>query len=168
MSSPVDPAEYRRIIGLFATGVTVVATELNGEPQAMTANAVTSVSLDPLLVLVCINNQLPMVEYIRQAGVFTINILCDDQEPLSNYFAHLWHEPTPPDYRFLSSDAGPCLEGCMATIGCELYAIYDGGDHRIVVGRVVALDRCVEASRALLFFGGRYASLARVSPETKG
>ena len=165
MSSAIDPRDYRQAIGLFATGVTVVATEFEGEPRAMTASAVTSVSLDPLLVLVCIQNILPIAEHIRLAGVFSINILQESQEALSNYFAQLWKEPTPPPYRFLPWEAGPRLEGSMASIGCVLHEIFDGGDHRIVVGRVVALHTGGEPCRPLLFYSGRYASLAVTLPE---
>ncbi len=165
MSSSIDPGDFRRTIGLFATGVTVVATEFEGEPRAMTASAVTSVSLDPLLVLVCIQNILPIAEHIRLAGVFSINILQQSQEALSNYFAQLWKEPAPPPYRFVPWEAGPRLEGSMASIGCVLHEIFDGGDHRIVVGRVAALHRGGEPCWPLLFYSGRYASLAVTLPE---
>ncbi len=165
MSSTVNPRDYRQAIGLFATGVTVVATEFEGKPHAMTASAVTSVSLDPLLVLVCIQNILPITEQIRQAGTFSINILQESQEALSNYFAQLWKEPAPPPYRFVPWEAGPRLEGGMASIGCVLHEIFDGGDHRIVVGRVVALHTGSEPGRPLIFYSGRYASLAVTLPE---
>ena len=165
MSSAIDPRDYRQAIGLFATGVTVVATEFEGQPRAMTASAVTSVSLDPLLELICIQNILPIADQVRLAGVFSINILQENQEDISNYFAQLWKEPTPPPYRFVSWEAGPRLEGSMVSIGCVLHEVFDGGDHRIVVGRVVALHREDEPGRPLLFYSGRYASLAVPLPE---
>ena len=167
MSQFLDPTEYRRVIGLFATGVTVVVTRVDGEPRAMTANALTSVSLDPLLVLVCINKQLSMVEYIQQTQCFSISILREDQEPLSNYFAHLWKEPTPPPYQFVQWDGGLRLEGCIAALGCALYGVYDGGDHQIVVGRVMALCTCEQPYRPLLFYGGRYERLGAAPPATQ-
>jgi flavin reductase (DIM6/NTAB) family NADH-FMN oxidoreductase RutF len=160
MSSAINSRDYRQAIGLFATGVTVVATEFEGQPRAMTASAVTSVSLDPLLVLVCIQNILPIAEQIRQAGVFSINILQESQVDLSNYFAQLWQEPAQPHYRFLPWEAGPRLEGSLASIGCVLHEVCDGGDHRIVVGRVVALHTGEQSCRPLLFFSGCYAGLA--------
>jgi flavin reductase (DIM6/NTAB) family NADH-FMN oxidoreductase RutF len=159
MSTSIDPHDFRQVMGLFATGVTVVATMLEGEPHGMTANAITSVSLDPLLVLVCINNKLSMVEYIRQTQCFSISILREDQEPLSNYFAQLWKEPTPPPYRFAQWEGGLRLEGCLASLGCVLHGIYDGGDHRIVVARVMALYHGEQPYRPLLFYGGRYEKL---------
>lgn len=166
ITNEVDPGNYRRIIGLFATGVTVVATEVDGEPQCMTANAITSVSLDPVLVLVCVNNKLPMVEHVRQNKIFSINILREDQEALSNYFAQLWEAESPPPYEFVPWEGGLRLKGCIASIGCTLHEIYDGGDHRIVVGRVVALHMGAEPYRPLLFYGGRYERLATgVVPE---
>lgn len=165
MDSSINPRDYRRAIGLFATGVTVVAAEFEGQPRAMTASAVTSVSLDPLLALVCIQNILPIVEHIKHTRKFSINILREDQEPLSNYFAQLWKEPTPPPYQFLPWEGGLRLEGCIASIGCVLHEIFDGGDHRIVVGRVVALHQGSEPYQPLLYYGGRYASLATTPPE---
>ncbi len=164
MSSLVDPRDYRQVMGLFATGVTVVATEFEGEPRAMTASAVTSVSLDPLLVLVCIQNILPIAGQIQQTGCFSINILREDQEPLSNYFAQLWKEPAPPPYQFVAWEAGPRLEGAIASIGCVLHAVFDGGDHRIVVGRVLALYKGDEPYRPLLFYGGQYGRLILEPP----
>ena len=164
MMTPVDPRDFRQVMGLFATGVTVVVTTIDGEPRAMTANAITSVSLDPLLVLVCINNQFPMVEYIQQTQCFSISILREDQEPLSNYFAHLWKEPIPPPYQFAQWDGGLCLEGCIAALGCVLYGIYDGGDHQIVVARVMALYKGEQPYRPLLFYSGRYERLAVPPP----
>ena len=164
MSTPIDPRDFRQVMGLFATGVTVVATQIEGEPRAITANAITSVSLDPLLVLVCVNNQLPFVEYIRQTQCFSISILREDQEPLSNYFAQLWKEPTPPPYQFAQWEGGLRLEGCIASLGCVLYGAHDGGDHRIVVARVMALYKGEQPYRPLLFYGGRYERLAASSP----
>ncbi|MFQ5614825.1 MAG: flavin reductase family protein [Anaerolineae bacterium] len=161
MSPAIDPGDFRKIIGLFATGVTVVATEVGGEPHCMTANAITSVSLDPLLVLVCVNNQLAMAEYLQQGKAFSINILREEQEALSNYFADLWEGETPPPHKFVTWEGVPRLEGCIGSLGCVVHEVFDGGDHRIVVGRVVALHQGAEPFLPLLFYGGRYGKMAR-------
>ena len=164
MSIPIDPHDFRQVMGLFATGVSVVATMFEGKPRGMTANALTSVSLDPLLVLVCVNNQLPIVAHLQQTQCFSISILREDQEPLSNYFAQLWKEPTPPAYEFAQWEGGPRLEGCLAALGCALYGVHEGGDHRIIVARVIALYKGEPPYHPLLFYGGRYARLAAPSP----
>lgn len=158
-SSLIDSRDYRRTIGLFATGVTVLATEFEGKPHGMTANAVSSVSLDPLLVLVCVNVKQPMVEYLRAAKGFSINILRETQEPLSNYFAQMWKEPTPPPHQFVPWMGGPRLEGCIASLGCELHDIVAGGDHWIIIGRVLDLHHGPEPYRPLLFYSGQYERL---------
>lgn len=161
MSSSISPNEFRQAIGLFATGVTIVATEYEGELQTMTASAVTSVSLDPLLVLVCVGNKLELSETLGKTKGFSFNILREDQEALSNYFADLWEEGVPPpQLKFVSWEGVPRLVGCIASLRCVPHEIFDGGDHRIVVGRVVALHRGTEPYRPLLFYAGGYEKMA--------
>lgn len=160
MNSTIDSKEYRNVIGLFATGVTVVATEFEGELQTMTANAISSVSLDPLLLLVCVGKKLVLSESLGKSDGYTINILREEQEALSNYFADMWHEEEPPAFSFASWEGVPRLEGCIASLRCVPYEVYEGGDHRIVVGRVVGLHRGAEPYRPLLYYGGRYGQLA--------
>jgi flavin reductase (DIM6/NTAB) family NADH-FMN oxidoreductase RutF len=154
----VDPRTFRHTIGLFATGVTLVATEVNGEIKAMTANAFTSLSLDPPLVLCCVAKTAKMAEFLRTTPGFTVNILRQDQQDLSTYFAGAWKQPEPPRFSFTAWDGGPRLTSCVGAIGCALEQFLEGGDHWIVVGRVVALYR-TEYVRPLVFFGGRYAGL---------
>ncbi|MBM4422244.1 MAG: flavin reductase family protein [Chloroflexi bacterium] len=152
----LDPRAFRQTVGLFATGVTVVAAEREGDVHGMTANAVSSLSLDPMLVLVCVGKQALMASLLQETRGFSINILREDQESLSTYFAGGWKEPTPPPFRFVPWDGGPRLEGCAAAIGCERHQILEGGDHWIVIGRVVALHQGIEPRKPLLFYGGRY------------
>lgn len=146
-------------MGLFATGVTVVAARHEGEIHGMTANALTSVSLDPLLVLVCVGKQARMNRFIQHAGGFSINILSEDQEALSRYFAGSWKPVTPPEFRFAPWEGGPRLVGCLASVGCLTDRFIEAGDHRIVLGRAVALHHGDPSARPLLFFGGRYRRL---------
>lgn len=155
----LDARSFRQTVGLFATGVTVVATESDGEVHGMTANAVSSLSLDPMLVLACVGKQARMASLLERANGFSINILRDDQQALSTFFAGGWKEATPPPFRFAPWEGGPRLEGCAAALGCALHQIAEGGDHWILIGRVVSLHQGVEPRRPLLFYGGRYGQL---------
>lgn len=160
MKSSVDSQDYRNAIGLFATGVTIIAAEFEGELQTMTANALTSVSLDPLLLLVCVGNKLEMSGSLGKVEGYTFNILQEDQEALSSYFADMWGDDPPPSYDFVPWDGIPRLEGCIASIKCVPHKVFDGGDHQIIVGRVVDIHFGDEPYKPLLFYAGRYGKLA--------
>lgn len=155
-SLAVDAGSFRRVMGWFATGVTVVASQHGGEVHGMTANAVASVSLDPLLVLVCIGRGTRMAGFIERSAGFSINILSQDQEALSRYFAGSWELRTPPEFRFLAADGGPRLVGALASVGCAVERVVEAGDHVVVLGRVIALHESEQSGEPLLFFGGRY------------
>jgi flavin reductase (DIM6/NTAB) family NADH-FMN oxidoreductase RutF len=156
MTMRIDQRAFRQTVGLFATGVTVIATEIRGDVHAMTANAVTSLSLDPLLVLFCVGKHARTAALVREAPGFSINILREDQEALSTYFAGFWREAAPPPHRFVPWEGLVRLEGTAGVIGCAVHDIVEGGDHWIVIGRVTALHRDAEPCRPLLFYGGRY------------
>lgn len=158
----VDSREYRRTIGRFATGVTVLATyREDGSVIGMTANALVSVSLDPTLLLVCIDKRANILPHILRADRFAFSVLSEAQEPLSSYFAGFWSPERPaPPFTFSDLAGAPRLEGTLATLTCRSYRVDDGGDHKIVLGEVVALSRAGEAARPLLFFQGQYARLA--------
>lgn len=157
---PIEPGRFRRVMGLFATGVTVLAAQHGEDVHAMTANAVTSVSLDPLLVLACIGKQARMMRVIEQAAGFSINILSEDQEVLSRYFAGAWKQTTPPEFRFVPWQGGPRLIGALASIGCVSERAVEAGDHWILLGRVVALQEGDPAARPQLFYAGAYRRLS--------
>jgi len=154
----IDARTLRQTVGQFATGVTVVATEVDGVVHAMTANSFTSLSLDPPLVLFCVGKNTKAGLLIQQANSFCVNILQEDQRDQSTYFAGGWKEDAPPPFTFDTWHGTPRLAGSAAAIACGLHAIHEGGDHWIVVGHVVAVDRLDEV-RPLLFFRGRYAAL---------
>ncbi len=156
--STIDSRAFRQTVGQFATGVTIVAVEIDGTIRAMTANSFTGLSLDPPLVLFCIGRHTKMGEAIQGATGFSVNILRQEQQDLSTYFAGGWTHATPPPFSFVSWDGGPRLEGAASSIGCAVETIIEGGDHWIVIGRVLALHRLACAT-PLLFFGGRYAML---------
>lgn len=151
--------EFRDTIALFPTGVTVLTAGDPTEVHAMTANAVTSVSLDPMLVLVCVDRSATMAHLLRARphGRFVVNILADDQHDLADWFAG--RPTTPPDITFAAWAGGTRLANGLAAIACDLTDMHDGGDHWIVVGRVVDLRRSSVQRPPLVFFGGGYRRL---------
>lgn len=164
MAAPLepDPKTFRRVMGLFATGVTVVAAQAGDRTHAMTANAVMSVSLDPLLICVSIDRRAKMSTFIEEAGGFCVSILRAEQQALSQFFAGLWPHPSPPEYTFQPWVGGPRLQGCLAAVGCRIHEILEGGDHRLVLGRALALYQGEGVLRPLVFYGGRYHSIPDV------
>jgi flavin reductase (DIM6/NTAB) family NADH-FMN oxidoreductase RutF len=163
----IDTRAFRHTVGQFATGVTVIATEHNGSIQAMTANSFTSLSLDPPLVLFCVGKKAHLSAHIRDATAFSVSILARSQQDLSTYFAGGWKQPSPPPFDFIGWDAVHRLEGCTAALGCVVETIHEGGDHWIVVGRVLSLYRSEQAGTPLVFCAGRYAALAEPVEETR-
>jgi flavin reductase (DIM6/NTAB) family NADH-FMN oxidoreductase RutF len=154
----LDPREYRATIGLFATGVTVITARAGGETRGMTANAVTSVSLDPLLLLVCVDRRAHMAGVIVEAGKFAVNILRADQEAISRHFSG---RPQPGlEPRLIEIAGAPALGESLAALVCSVEHILDGGDHLIVIGRVEAVRRDDDGTDPLLYFRGQYHSLA--------
>jgi len=148
------PDDLRAVMGRFATGVTVVTTP---GPLGSTANAVSSVSLDPPLVLVCLREESETLAGLRGSGAFAINVLAEDQQALADRFARAahagqWdgvaHEP--------AATGSPLLAGTLAAIECELHEEADGGDHRIVIGRVLSVRLDAEPTAPLLFSEARY------------
>ncbi len=159
-----DPRSFRRVMGRFVTGVTVMTTVRDGDPHGMTANAVTSVSLDPLLVLVCVARGNHMADEIVASRVFALSILGAEQRSTSDHFAN----PARPagaagfaDIPHRSEITGaPVLDDALAWLDCEVWDIHDGGDHLIVVGRVAALGD-VRGIDPLVYYGsGGYTRLA--------
>ena len=156
----IDARTLRQTVGRFATGVTVIAIEAEGEVRAMTANSFTSLSLDPPLVLFCLGKDTKAGHHIRSVSGFAVSILSRDQQDLSSYFAGVWRDATPPPFTFTAWEGGPRLEGCIAALGCTIHAIHEGGDHWIVVGHVIATYRTIEVGAVpLVFFAGKYLGL---------
>lgn len=156
----IDPREFRHTVGQFVTGVTVIAADIEGSTRGMTANAFSSLSLDPPLVLFCVAKKAHLGQVIHMATGFSVNFLTHEQRDLSSYFAGMWKEPTPPAFAFEPWEGGPKLAGVAAALGCAVETIHEGGDHFIVVGRVLALYRHEPAPAPLVFHSGRYTSLA--------
>lgn len=143
-------------MGLFATGVAIVVGRVGDEVLAMTVNAVSSVSLDPMLLMFCPGKKTRLAESLGSLTAFSINILRHEQEALSTYFAGGWKDPTSPPFRFVPSRSGLRLEGSLASLDCELTKVFDAGDHWLVMGRVIDLHSGIGPQRPLLFYKGRY------------
>jgi flavin reductase (DIM6/NTAB) family NADH-FMN oxidoreductase RutF len=156
-----DPLEFRSVIGHFATGVTVITTAAGEEMQGMTANALTSLSLDPVMMLVCVDKDSHTHRLLDQGGVFTVNILAEDQEEVSRLFA----KRAPPETGALRGQpftvgvtGAPILDGCLAYLECRVAGALDGGDHSIFLGEVVD-GHVTGDGRPLLFYHGQYRRL---------
>jgi flavin reductase (DIM6/NTAB) family NADH-FMN oxidoreductase RutF len=156
--APLTREHFRRVMGQFATGVTVVTTRLGDEVHGLTANAICSVSLEPLLVLVCVDHAADTHPLLEKSGVFAVNILSDEQEHVSRLFAGPTEEKAgrleAMGYRTAVTGA-PIIDGCLAYLDCRVVAAYPGGDHTIFVGQVEEAE-IGEHSSPLLFFRGRY------------
>ena len=159
----IDSKEFRRTVGHFVTGVTVIAADIEGSTRGMTANAFTSLSLDPPLVLFCVGKNAHLGQVIQMATGFSVNILAHAQQDLSTYFAGGWKAATPPPFAFEPWEGGPKLAGVSAALGCSVETIHDGGDHFIVIGRVLSLYRHEPAIAPLVFHSGHYTSLAETT-----
>lgn len=154
--------EFRATVGSFATGVTVVTTRGEEHAYGMTANAFSSLSLDPPLVLVCAMARSEGSEHIKRNGCFAVNILRAEQEPLSRYFASK-DRPRGRDAfaevpHRIAESGSPVLEGAVAYLDCRLHADLEAGDHRIFVGEVLELEADPDGT-PLVFHGGQYRLL---------
>ncbi len=152
--------QYRKTIGLFATGVTVLIIEHEGQVRCMTANAVSSLSLEPVQLLVCPSKKAAFSELLHKGGHFTVNVLGIHQEEVSNYFAGAKTDTIENevhyDRQFSKAFRAPRLNDCIASFACQLSQQYDGGDHWIVVGEVLEVYKNNKHLEPLLFFGGKY------------
>jgi flavin reductase (DIM6/NTAB) family NADH-FMN oxidoreductase RutF len=158
----VSAAEFRHAIGHFVTGVTVVTSiGADGVPAGTTANAVTALSLEPPLVLVCFDLGSLTLRAIRGHGAFVVNVLAAAQRPLSANFARRGLAAAWDGVRHRHGPTGsPRLEGVLAVVECTVERCLPGGDHEIVVGRVRHVETSATPGAPLVYFRGGYASLA--------
>ena len=152
-----DPSEQRRIMGCFATGVTVVTT--NSEPMTgLTANSVTSLSLEPPLVLFAVDKNASSHKAFQETRCFAMNILSAEQQAISNRFA----TPGPKDFSDLdirtAETGAPIIAGGLGWVDCKLTEILPGGDHDIFIGEIVAGE--LRSGNPLLYFAGKYRDIA--------
>jgi flavin reductase (DIM6/NTAB) family NADH-FMN oxidoreductase RutF len=159
-STSIEPAEYRRVLGHLATGVTVVATaDGDGRAWGLTASAVTSLSLDPPLVLVCVDLEADSHDVLDGSGRFAVSILGDGSESLARRFAEYDADGKWEGVAYRAEVTGaPVLDGALAWVDCRVTARHPGGDHTIFVGEVVAGDAGEGAP--LLYYRGGYGRLA--------
>ena len=158
----VSQAEFRKAMGSFATGVTVITVDYEGEVHGMTANAFASVSLDPMLVLVCVDHRARTHTHLHARKRFGVNVLAENQRAVSEYYA----DPNP-DHRNAEREAGarfdrtqhgtPVLHGALAYLECRLHTAQDAGDHTIFIAEVE--DVVVRAGNPLLYFRGEYRKI---------
>jgi flavin reductase (DIM6/NTAB) family NADH-FMN oxidoreductase RutF len=158
-SKPPTPAEFRLACGQFATGVTVVTAErVPGKVHGMTANSVTSVSLSPLLLLVCVDQRAHLLPLLQQKRQFGVNVLKQEQQSVSRYFAQTEeNEETEAKlgirYRWTESGI-PLLEDSLVHIACKVTAAHVAGDHTIFVGQVESTE--IFDGDPLVYFRGAY------------
>lgn len=159
----IDALSYRRVVGRFATGVTVVTTRLAGEDHAMTCNSFTSVSLDPLLVLFCPEKIARFHDAVLTAGTWAVSVLTVEQEAASRHFAHRGRRL---DGQFAGIPVTPgpvtscvLLDGAAAALECRTVSTLDAGDHTVVLGEVVGLAVPDAGAAPLLYYEGRYRTL---------
>jgi flavin reductase (DIM6/NTAB) family NADH-FMN oxidoreductase RutF len=155
----IGTEEFRRVMGHFATGVTVVTSRgVDGVPLGLTVNAFTSVSLDPLLVLVCIHRRASGHDALLESGHFAVNVLRRDQEELALRFSG---KDASERFRDLPAPDGPLgsplIPEALAWLECRIRDVFPGGDHSVVLGEVVGCQ--ARDGEPLLFFQGRLMGL---------
>jgi flavin reductase (DIM6/NTAB) family NADH-FMN oxidoreductase RutF len=155
-----EELSFRQVMGVFPTGVTVVAARgKDGDPCGLTVNSFTSVSLDPPLILVCIDRDSSTHDRLVEVGTFTVSILAAHQTDLATRFAFDPAEARFRDEEWRSEHDGALVpEGAAAWMVCDLDAVHEGGDHSILVGRVRHLG--AGDSEALVFYRGRYGTVS--------
>jgi flavin reductase (DIM6/NTAB) family NADH-FMN oxidoreductase RutF len=154
----IEPQELRRVMGHFATGVTVITTkDKDGTPQGLTANAFMSLSLNPSLVLISVDKGAASYACFKTGNGYTVNFLGEEQEEISKRFATKgidkfsgvqWHPGT---------NGAAIIDGVIGYVECKITQCHDGGDHTIVVGEILAAS--ATGDRPLLFFKGKYQRL---------
>jgi flavin reductase (DIM6/NTAB) family NADH-FMN oxidoreductase RutF len=155
MGADTDPELFREVFGRFATGVAVITSAGPSGAGGMTANAICSLSLDPLLALVCFANQARTLPIVRDAGRFAVSILSADQEHLAGVFASKLPEAEKLDVVEHRFEHGlPVISGAVAWAACELRELIAGGDHTIAIGEVIDLG--LGGGDPLLWYAGRY------------
>jgi flavin reductase (DIM6/NTAB) family NADH-FMN oxidoreductase RutF len=146
---------FRKAMAKFATGVTVITTEVDGEIYGMTANAFMSVSLNPKLILISVGEKAHMNQFIKQSGAFAVNILSDSQKEMSMHFAGQLKEKKKIDFQWY--DGMPVLKNSLVHISCIVDSTCEAGDHTLFIGKVNDLQ--VAEGQPLTFFDGKYTNI---------
>ena len=164
----LSPTEFRKAMGCFATGVTIITLDLESEVLGMTANAFASVSLDPPLLLVCVDHSARTHAHLHAKKRFGINILAQHQQVISEYYARPSHAHEHAEEeagaRFERTAQGtPILRGALAYLECRLQSTQEAGDHTIFIAEVE--DVVVRQGEPLLFFRGKYHKIGEPNPD---
>jgi flavin reductase (DIM6/NTAB) family NADH-FMN oxidoreductase RutF len=157
--SKMDDMQFRQAMGKFATGVTVILTEVEEEVHGMTANAFMSLSLNPKKIVISVGNEANMLEKIKQSGIFTVNVLAEEQQEVSMVFAGQIKEER--EVKFEKLDNMPVIPQSLAQVTCRLAGEHLEGDHTLFVGDVTDIE--LKEGEPLLFYKGKYNKL---DPET--
>lgn len=156
----VAPDTFRKVMGHFVTGITVVTTLADGAPQGITVNALSSVSLDPPLVMVALDRQRFITPSVRAAGRYAVNVLSEGQQALSDCFAGAPVEPGRDAFcgaRWTAGPTGlPLIDGAIATLECTVVQTFDAGDHQLFIGRVDSLASDPHDPVPLLYYRRQY------------
>ncbi|MBV8060250.1 MAG: flavin reductase family protein [Alphaproteobacteria bacterium] len=156
----IDSRSFRQLMSCFATGITVVTGRDDaGNPIGVTINSLTSVSLDPPLVLFCLGKWAYMHPAFQKVSRFAVNILSAGQEDVSRYFANTRTNPKPKRLWGRPQMDVPLLNGTLGWMVCEKHKTYKGGDHDIILGEVKKLMKRGETADPLLYFHSRYRHL---------
>jgi flavin reductase (DIM6/NTAB) family NADH-FMN oxidoreductase RutF len=164
--TPLTALEFRKAMGQFATGVTVVTVEHDpGKFHGMTANSFTSVSLDPMLVLICVDHRAKSLPMLHKQKHFGVSVLKKGQEAISEYFARGTHNAETEErlaIRYGRTPGGiPVLENTLLQLACKVIASHVAGDHTIFVAQIEGAE--IHEGEPLLYFRGEYRSIARHS-----
>ena len=155
----IDIREFRNALGTFATGINVITTTASdGTLLGMTVNSFTSVSLNPPLILVCLDKKSAMTESFVTGKGFGVNILRESQQSVSNEFAGKSEDRFAKHAHSTSEQGNPVLDGILSFLDCQNEDVYEGGDHLILVGRVMSFSYQSDAA-PLLYFNGAYHGL---------
>jgi flavin reductase (DIM6/NTAB) family NADH-FMN oxidoreductase RutF len=154
--------DMRTVMGHFATGVCVLsARREDGSPVGTTVNAVTSVSLEPPLLLVCLAHDSETLAAVKGSLRFAVSVLAESQQEHSDRFAAKGEAAQAQEVELIEHDTGvPCLPDALATLACRVSAMHSAGDHMIVIGEALSTSSAQEDLAPLLFFRGRYSRLA--------
>lgn len=160
MAEPIDPRAFRQALGQFCTGITIITTMHDGEPNGFACQSFAALSLEPPLVLFCPTRMSRSWQAIEASGKFCVNILTESQREVCARFGSRepdkfagvdWHE---------SGLGSPVLDNSLAHIDCTVHAVQDGGDHFIVIGAVQSLSEVPSVKpRPLLFYRGEYTGI---------
>lgn len=156
---PIDPKRFRALMGAFATGVAIVTTAWKDEWFGATVNSLTSVSLDPCMLLFCVSDGSTTGMAIRSSGRFAVNVLGQHQSELSARFTESGKDRFEGLALDISADGLPLLKGAAAQLCCRVAAIHKGGDHHIILGEVLSGEEL--ACSPLVFHKGAYGSFQR-------